>query len=482
MQLHGMSWLDDLFATEDAETVAAPWVSDWIARFGTGAGPGWMPALVGRRLLRWIDRGAALQDAMDPAERRAFLAACYAHAAMLASGWSEAPGGLPRVEALAGRTLATLSLEGLEERRRGAIDALDALLAEELDRSGGLAVRNPEALLETAALTARVLDAMEADGEPVPPGLADADSRMRAALLTLRHSDGALPRFQGGGRGRPERIGRVIPAPAPDTIGDGGRQAMGFARLAAAGVSVIVDAARPPAGEVSGSAHASTLAFEMSSGDHPLIVNCGPGGAFGPDWHRAGRLTASHSVLTVEDRSSAAIGAPIALGTRRIAPLVAGPERVTAQLGRGRGATTLALAHDGYAASHGLTHLRRLQLSSDGRSLLGEDALRADGVAAKERFEDASAEAGGRGIPFAIRFHLHPAAEAALDMGGRAISIALPTGEIWLLRTRSAVATRIEESVHLEPSAARPVAASQVVLSDRCVKYAATVDWSLTRV
>jgi len=57
--------------------------------------------------------------------------------------------------------------------------------------------------------------------------------------------------------------------------------AMGFARLAGGRTTVIVDAASPPDGRAGGSAHASTLGFEMTSGRRPVIVSCGSGAVRG---------------------------------------------------------------------------------------------------------------------------------------------------------------------------------------------------------
>merc|ERR1712173_263585 len=56
-ELHGFAWLDDLAAVGDARArgAAQAWLWGWIDRFGRGQGPGWTPALTGRRLIRWIN-------------------------------------------------------------------------------------------------------------------------------------------------------------------------------------------------------------------------------------------------------------------------------------------------------------------------------------------------------------------------------------------------------------------------------------------
>jgi uncharacterized heparinase superfamily protein len=55
-EAQGFGWLDDLaaYGTPQAVRLAQDWTWDWIARHGTGTGPGWTPDLTGRRIIRWI--------------------------------------------------------------------------------------------------------------------------------------------------------------------------------------------------------------------------------------------------------------------------------------------------------------------------------------------------------------------------------------------------------------------------------------------
>ncbi|CTQ48354.1 Heparinase II/III-like protein [Jannaschia donghaensis] len=481
MQLHGMGWLDDVMATggRAARTAAQTWVVDWGKRFGTGKGPGWDAALTGRRLLRQISHAPTLLSGMEPADQKIYFDLLYRQAGYLAGEWTEAPGGLARMEALTGLLYAGLTLEGMADVAPIATRALAGAAADDIGEDGGLVSRNPEALLEVAMLLGWAIEAIRANGD-VPADLLSAQARIVPTLRALRHADGGLARFHGGSRGRPGRLDRVLATSGIRARNDSGL-AMGFAPIAHGRTTLIADAAPPATGPNSGSAHASTLAFEMTSGNCPVIVNCGPGGAFGPDWHRAGRATASHSTLEVTGWSTARVGPLMAVGKRQIAPMITPPKRVQWQRSASRRASTIVLSHDGYGETHGLTHLRRLVLSTDGRRLDGEDSLRAMTNTDKERLDDVRMDLRPRGLPFAIRFHLHPDADAQIDMGGRAVSLALPSGEVWVFRPGREMKLSLEPSVHLEPGRLKPRPAQQVVLSDALVSYAATIDWTLTR-
>lgn len=481
MQLHGMGWLDDVLAAggRPAREAAQAWVLDWAKRFGGGKGPGWDAALTGRRLLRQISHAPTLLAGMGPKEQGSYFDLLYRQAAYLNGEWTEAPPGLARMEALTGLLYAGLTLEGMGDVAPTATRALSQAARDDVGEDGGIASRNPEALLEVAMLLGWAVEALRATGG-APDDLLAAQARMVPTLRALRHADGRLARFHGGAKGRPGRLDRVLATSGVRARNNSGL-AMGYAPIAHGRTTLIADAAPPATGPASGSAHASTLAFELTSGNCPVIVNCGPGGAFGPDWHRAGRATASHSTLEVTGWSTARVGPLLTVGKRQIAPLVTPPKRVQWQRSASRRASTLVLSHDGYGPTHGLTHLRRLVLSTDGRKLEGEESLRAMTNADKERLDDARLDLRPRGLPFSIRFHLHPDTDAQIDMGGRAVSLALPSGEVWVFRPGSEIRLTLEPSVHLEPGRLKPRPAQQVVLSDALVSYAATIDWTLTR-
>jgi uncharacterized heparinase superfamily protein len=256
---------------------------------------------------------------------------------------------------------------------------------------------------------------------------------------------------------------------------------MGFARISHGRTSLIVDAAPPPRSAASANAHASTLAIEVTSGRRPLIVNCGSGATFGKSWRRAGRATPSHSTLGIEGFSSSRLGVAGRVNGRDAELLIDAPKDV--RLGRDEvdGGTRLSLSHNGYVESHGLTHGRMLHIGYDGRALRGEDSLAALETADKKRFDLVFDKSKLMGIPFAIRFHLHPDVDATLDMGGAAVSMALKSGEIWVFRFNGEAKMSLEQSVYLEKSRLSPRATKQVVLSGAAMEYSTRVSWSLAK-
>ena len=478
--LHGFAWLDDLAAVGDARARerAQDWLWGWIDRFGRGRGNGWTPALTGRRLIRWINHAQFVQRGSSEAQDAAFFRALEHQARFLARRWRGAGPGLPRIEALTGLIYAGLSLKGLGGLAAPAVTALAQECTETIDADGGLPSRNPEELLGVFTLLTWAAAVLSDAGQSAPEAHLQAIERIAPTLRNLRHADGGLARFHGGGRGMEGWLDHALAA-AKVRTGRPGGLAMGYARLSGGRTSVIVDAAPPPRGAVSGNAHASTLAFELTSGRRPLVVNCGSGAAFGLEWRRAGRATPSHSALSLVGHSSARLAAPDR--STGIEALVDGPRDVPVEMGQTADGLRFEGGHDAYLRSHGLTHARRLDLSADGRRLDGEDMLLAIEMEERRRFDRMLKDAPGKGIPFDIRFHLHPEVDATLDLGGAAVSMALKSGEIWVFRHDGMHNLALEPGVYLETTRLKPRAALQIVLSGYAVNYATRVRWSLSK-
>ena len=481
-EIHGFTWLDDLAALGDrrARDLAQAWTAEWLARYGRGNGPGWIPDTTGRRLIRWINHAIFLLQGDGSAMSADYYRSLAQQTIFLGHRWRAASHGVPRFEALTGLIYAGLSLIGMDRHVEPAVKALARECRAHVDAEGGILTRNPEELLEVFTLLGWAAHALADSGRPASEDHLAAIARIAPTLRALRHADGGLARFHGGGRGLD---GRLDAALAGSGIRGGPRHglAMGFVRLHAARTTLIIDAAVPPGGAASARAHASTLAFELTSGRRPVIVSCGDGRQFGPDWARAGRATASHSDLSIEGYSSSRFGRPGKGADRGRELLYDRPGSVKMQIGTEATDSGLVAGHDGYVPTHGLTHVRQLELTEDGRALAGEDMLAAIDPAHRRTFDAAMDRVRLRGIPFQIRFHLHPDVDAQVDLGGAAVSMLLKSGEVWIFRHDGGTQMTLEPSVFLEKGRLKPRATKQIVLSSRAIRYASRVRWTLAK-
>lgn len=213
-EMHGFAWLDDLAAVGDfpARKRAQQWMTDWMERYARGKGPGWTPDLTGRRLIRWINHALFFLSGRDEEVSDAFYRTLAQQTIFLSRRWHTASAGLPRFEALTGLIYSGLALNGMEGHVDAAVKALGRECETQIDAEGGLPTRNPEELLEVFTLLTWAASALSDSGRFVEGAHMTALTRIAVTLRALRHSDGSLARFHGGGRGAEGRLDHALAA------------------------------------------------------------------------------------------------------------------------------------------------------------------------------------------------------------------------------------------------------------------------------
>ncbi len=473
---HGFAWLDDLVAVGDgkARHKAQQWVFEWIKIFGKGKAAGWQPGLTGRRMINLTSNAVFLLNGLDAKNSRKILKSMGKQVDYLSKRWHSASNGLHRFEALTGLIYAGLSLEGRDHVLQPAIKALGQQCAKHIGKDGGIASRNPEELMGIFTLLTWANKTLLENGQTADERILAAMQRIAPTLRGLRLGDGTLVRFHGGGRGLDGLLDQAL---ADAQIKDRSTEKlmMGYQHMSAGRLALVADCAPPQAnGAV---AHASTLGFELSSGRRPMIVNCGSGERFGDGWPRACRKTAAHNTLQIEGVSSARFTKGKTEIDNR---LFAGPDLVTCNRASDLTGVWMVATHNGYGKKYGLIHERRLFISVDGRELSGEDKLRAADKKQQAQFVRSVIDAPSTGLNFMVHFHIHPDIDASLDMDGHAVSLTLPSGEIWVFRQNGGLLA-LQDSVFLDHKHLKPRATKQIVISARAIDYKGRITWNFLR-
>ncbi len=481
-ELHGFGWLRHVAAANDPEKSAAAQrlVESWLEECGAWNSIGWQPHVTAGRLISWTAHGQMLLDGADLVYRSWLLRSMAAQARHLARTAPKAPKGAPRLTAAIGLAMSGIALtEGRTRLRKGL-----ALLARELDRQilpdGGHLTRSPAIQLDLLADLVALRDVLMARDVEAPASLRNALDRMMPMLRFFRHGDGRLALFNGAGEGAPGAVDAVLAHDDARGRPFGFAPHSGFQRLAAGRTLVIADSGAPPPGPLSQEAHAGCLSFEMSAGRHRLVVNCGTATARGPEWEDATRATAAHSVLTIEDTSSARILRTPWLRRLMGPRIVEGPRHVQSRRTEEDRGVWIDMLHDGYVAPFGLEHERRMYLSKDGDDLRGEDTLirvRPPAPPWWDPFRFFSHPEPEE--DFTIRFHLHPDVRVSLAQDGSHVLALLPNGDGWQVRAGSNAELALEESIYLGTGSPRRT--RQITVSHHVFRGEAHVKWSFRR-
>ena len=454
--LHGFDWLRDLkmISGDVSRRTARMLVADWIDRFGGQWSPlAWRPDITGARIANWIGQHNYLLESADDGFRFRVFESLSQQGRHLAR---TLPGGLTGsalIGAIKGLLYSGLCLSGGEGRLAQALKLLARELPLQILADGGHVERNPSAALTVLRHLVDMRAALRVARHPVPPALQHAIDRLGPCIRFFRHVDQGLALFNGSRAGDPAFIEAVLGQ--ADARGRPFKDAshLGFIRaLSGTRTLMLMDIGAPPPPGFDTAAHAGLLAFELSIGRERVFVNCGA--PADPGLYE-GRLrgTAAHSTLTLGGEDAAEILAHGGIGQR--------PSKVDWRREEADGAILIEAGHDGYAARLGCHHRRRIYMAPGGEDVRGEDLV-----------------TGPAGVPFALRFHLHPQIAASVIQGGGAVLLRGQSAG-WRFRCAGGTA-EIEESLYFGDSPT-PRRSSQIVIRGTTEADVTQLKWSVMR-
>ncbi len=464
---HSFAWLRDLTAGgERGQTVpiAEALVRNWLAQHGEKInGPAWQADNAGKRMLFWSGYAPLILSSADLVFRSAVLNNLARTARYLDQTADRANAGLPRLIAWCGVIAAGLLIAGGNPRKAFGEAGLAKALETGLSSDGGIVCRTPAAQLELVSTLCLLRSFYAARKIETPEFLEEALGRTVPTLMGVVLGDGGLSSWQGSIPLPRQTVDAVLNGAALQTRALRHAREWGYQRLSAGSTIVLFDAAPPPLGRVVQGGCASSLALEISDGEHRLIVNCGGAQGSGldkmPSLSEGLRTTAAHSTLTLADSNSTAIHPSGTLG-KGVTEIDL--DRQESDLG-----SKVEASHDGYVRRFGLIHKRAIALSVDGREIRGEDTLLPG-----ERKK-------AQGAAFAVRFHLAPGVDASPTADQMGALLRFDKGALWQFRCRGGTLA-LEESLWVDGDG-QIQTTKQIVVSGESASGGASVGWVLKR-
>ena len=418
-------WLRDLRAdgSNEARARTRDLIASWISQNQSWRLPDWRPDLMGQRLAMLAMNFGWYGDSADEAFQRRLAASVEMQIRCLAIDWRRMKPVDDQVGALRGIALAEAAMSGDADRIEALLDMLMPKLETLVLDDGGHVSRMPDRqvtlmrrLVETRIATSLV----GADGTR----LSETIDRMGGILRMWRHGDGRVAHFNGGGGIAAETVEQTLLRAGTRSKTIQQAPYSGFLRLGSGRTVVIMDAGEPAANENGVVSGFGTLGFEMSVGPTRLVVNSGQM-MRDPTLRKVMCSTAAHSTLGLDNQNS----------TRPQDGRVARVSGV--EVGEAQGGLLAVASHDGFEASHGIIHHRKLYLRTGGANLRGADTLEYTGAPGE--------------IPALanIRFHLHPRVTAAQLANGAVLMKIRGSRVGWTFKA-SGGTVEVDNSVYFE--------------------------------
>ena len=453
--LSAFEWIRDLRALggDQARRRVRGLVDRWIDMGETG-GPAWSPQVTAHRLSVWMAQHEFFIASADDGFRARVLDSLARQSRHLQRNPAGDRDGAPHLAVAKGLAFAGLCLPGHGKALALALRLLDRELPRQVPADGVHVERSPRVQLRVLRDLIDLRALLRQSRQEIPAVLQTAIERMTPALRFFRHGDGGLVLFNDSTEDMPVMIDAVLAH--ADVKGRAFRSAPigGFERVLCGRTLLVMDTGAPAPAGLDAHAHAGALSFELSVGRERLVVNCGAiVGARGP-WRRMLAATAAHATVTVGDRNLAEVHEDGGIGRR--------PASVTAVRDEAEEGVLLDAAHDGYVTALGTVHRRRLFVTDTGEDVRGEETLEGPGD-----------------HPFAVRFHLHPAAQVSMIQNGAAALIRLPSGQGWRLRAAGGT-LEVQESLYAG-GPGDPRRTAQLVVAGIAEPGTHRVKWALKR-
>ncbi len=469
-ELHGFRWLRHLRAngTELVSANARSLITQWLDSHNSlDAGLVWADDVAPRRLMAWLQHSTMILQGADLTFYKRFLKALAAHARFIASQITAMRLSENRLRAGIALSYAKLALPSGEASVARSLRRLALEIEHDVHADGGHLSRNPEVMLELLADLVPLRMVLTSEGIETPLPLLSAIDRMFTALRFFRHSDGELALFNGVGAVLPDRLSSLLRHDDTGTAAPLHLPQTGFERLMMGGTIIIADTGKVPLARENVTAHAGTLAFEMSSGRHRYIVNAGVD-TLGPDaFQQISRQTVAHSTLSLDDVSSSAFTGNERLKRLMGSALVRGPSSVSVTRKDVPGAQGFIAAHNGYGPQFGFIHEREITLSSDGSIITGVDRL----------LPSSSRGRKGRDAKVAVRFHLHPDIHVLVNGAGQLMLMA-DSDDSWAFASEGVTPKLIETFFFAKVSGPQK---SKAITLEFSSAERAEVKWTLSR-
>jgi len=456
-ELHSFEWMRDLRSVggERARRMAREMTDSWLREYSKSVGDkSWRIDILGKRLKSWITFYDFFCSSANDDFRKEYFASLVRQARYL-SNTLDVPDvidGIPLMYALRGLAYAGIALGNSENYLERAFSDILDQIKEQILPDGGHISRSPNATFEFLLCLVDLRSALISAKIEVPEELQHAIDRIAPAIKFFRHQDSALSQFNGGRESNAYLCETILmhsgaTGKAMKSLTHSGYESIqkGHARL-------IMDVGLPLVSKYSDRAHAGLCSFEFSYGRERMFVNCGTSAIKGK-WRELLRTTLAHTALVVDNKNSCQFDKS---GLVANLPMVSSKRTEEAEF------ASIEATHSGYMGLSGLSHHRFVKIADKGDILSGEDQL-----------------SGKIGVPYSVRFHLHPSVTATVMKGGEEIYLTGKNGSNWIFKIEGGKA-ELDESVYCSEGYI-PQKTQQIVFESRTSTTSTIVKWEMRK-
>lgn len=472
--IHGFCWLNDLSAHNNSisRRLALEWLKKWNFYNSFSKKLGWEPEVTALRCINILRNWKFLTGGLEKIDSQ-YLKTLRQQYIFLRLVAKTLRPNLKKLNVLYANFLLARAYDLSERVQKKILKQLCKVILQHINIEGQVSSRDPQELLTCFIMINEILKVSKSKELLSDESFKILNTRIEAiapVLRGLRLGNGFLTRSHGGDIGAFGLMDRYLVESGVKTKPKF-TKLLGFERITAGRLTLIVDCAKPISGIMGDNSHASCLSFELTSGQRPIFVNCGPGGRFGTAFHRYCRSTKAHNSCTLENISQSEFKF---ISKQKRWPreiIIRGPKNVGVKRHKTFEATWLELSHDSYETKYGYTHFRKLLVLNSGKVFSGTDIF---------KINDRTKKQLRKVDNFYAYFQLHPDVELWDDPKLQTIILRLKNGEHWIFEIDFGQVT-VEDSAFINSFNSEPENTKRIVIKSSTLLNNTEIKWSLRR-
>lgn len=472
--LHGFCWLNELaaYGNSQARKVALEWIQKWHFYNLSSKKTGWNPEIIALRSTNLLRNWGFLTERLNLNFDHTLISLWrdYRYLQILIVTVKT---GLKKVKIIYSVFILALAYDDSFRKQKKILKKLCKVLQSCIETNGQITSRNPEDFLQYFLVVNDVLTFQKKNKLLTKKDLNSLENlkkTMVPILRGLRLGNGWLTRSHGGDSGSIDVLDKYLMSSNVNTP-PALTGLLGFERIVAGRLVLIVDCGKPDFSIDANNPHASCLSFELSSGQRPIFVNCGPGGRFGSAYKRYCRSTRAHNTCTLENISQLNFEF---ISRKKRWPkeiISSGPRNINIDRQKTLEATWLSLSQDCYESEYGYTHHRKLFVLNSGKAFTGIDIFEITKLNKSQI----------KGVEnFYAYFQLHPDVELWDHPRLQTIILRLKNGEHWIFEVDLGQ-VNIEESTFINSLMSQPEHTKRIVIKSSTLLKKTEIKWSLRR-
>lgn len=474
LYLHGFFWLNDLsaYGNSKARRLSLEWLSKWIFYNSFGKQIGWEPNIAALRSINFLQNLYFLKGGTDRLDKEHFKTLRQQYFFLTIMVKNLRP-GIKKLNVLYSIFLIAKAYGFPNRSQQKFLKFFCKVVQSHIDLDGQILSRNPQELFDCFVMISEILNMTKSTqliSKYDHQILQNRREKIVPVLRGLRLGNGLLTRSHGGDSGSLQLIDKYLMDSDVKTR-PLVTKLLGFERITAGRLTLIVDCAKPTYGVMGDNSHASCLSFELTSGQRPIFVNCGPGGRFGNAFKRFCRSTQAHNCCTLGNVSQSKFKF---ISKKKYWPkeiICNGPKNVRVDRYKNFEATWLDLSQDSYEEEYGYIHYRKLFVLNTGKVFTGTDIFETS---------ERTKKLGKKIDNFYAYFQLHPDVEVWDHPRLQTIILRLKNGEHWIFEIDLGQVS-VEESTFINTLKSYPEKTKRIVIKSSSLLTKTEIKWSLRR-